>query len=66
MASIEKTICDFFYLKKHVTAKDIPGLRIDKHRLWELTDAKKLRASAQLFKNKRIVHLIEDFIYYHK
>jgi len=66
MAWVEKTICDFFYLKKHLTVKDIPELRIDTSHLWELTNVDKLKKCAKEFKNKRIVLLINDFISYHK
>ncbi|HRX63792.1 MAG TPA: hypothetical protein P5060_01675 [Candidatus Absconditabacterales bacterium] len=66
IASVEKTICDFFYLKKHLDKEDIAELRIDRYRLWELTNQDNLRKCAKLFKNKRIIELIEDFISYNK
>jgi len=64
IASVEKTICDFFYLKKHITIQDIPELRIDKYHLWELTNPEKLLSCAKLFKNKRILTIIKSFISY--
>ena len=62
LADVEKTICDFFYLKPHLTEEDFSELRINEYRLWELTTPEKLQQCADAFKVVRISSLIQHFI----
>ncbi|GHW02595.1 hypothetical protein AGMMS50249_3810 [candidate division SR1 bacterium] len=62
IATVEKTICDFFYLKPHLTENDFAELRIDNFHLRELTTPAKLQLCADSFKVKRLSKIIQLFI----
>lgn len=62
LATIEKTVCDFFYLKKQLTKTDFSDLRFDVDHLRKLTTKEKLLECAKKFWNQRVLHLVSDFI----
>lgn len=64
IASPEKLICDFFYLKPNLKKSDIQELRIDFDSLYQITTKEKIKACAEKFKNKRLSNIISDFILY--
>ena len=62
IATVEKTLCDFFYLKWKMTKKDLEELRIDIYHLKGLTNKTKLLATAKQFKNKNVLEMIQLLI----
>jgi len=62
LASVEKAVCDFFYLKPHVKETDFTGLRIDSDCLRSLTTPERLQACANAFKVQRLAKIISLFI----
>jgi predicted transcriptional regulator of viral defense system len=62
LAQVEKAICDFFYLKPHLTEQDFSELRIDRNRLWELTTPQQLQACAIAFQHSRLLKTLTAFI----
>ncbi len=64
LATVEKTICDFFYLKPWNIQKDFQELRIDTHELKKLTNKDQILDCATKFRNKKLLLTIQDFITY--
>ena len=64
MASVEKLLCDFFYLKPNMDDNDIKELRIDFELLKTLTTKELLLDCAKKFKNKRVYDTMNKFISY--
>lgn len=64
LATVEKTICDFFYLKPWNTQKDFQELRIDTHELQKLTNKNQLLKCAIAFNHKKLLPTIQDFTTY--
>lgn len=64
LATPEKLICDFFYLKPNLKKSDIPELRIDFDLLYQLTTRENIESCAKKFNNKRLSNIISDFISY--
>jgi len=64
IATPEKLICDFFYLKPKLKKSDIKDLRIDFDLLYKLTTREKILQCAKKFNNNRLIKIISDFITY--
>lgn len=64
LANIEKTICDFIYLKPKMSKSDIEELRIDFNLLKTLTTKEKLLACSKRFNSKKVDSTIHYFISY--
>jgi len=67
IASIEKSLLDFFYLHSDLkTKQDFESLRINQEMILEQVDEKKLFKSLEKYNQKRLTHRINDFWSYMK
>jgi predicted transcriptional regulator of viral defense system len=67
MASIEKTLLDYFYLHSDIeTKQDFDSLRINKEMFFEQTDEKKLMSFLERFNQKKLTRRINTFWSYMK
>ena len=60
IASIEKTVLDYFYLNPHIT--DFSTLRINAELLWEQLDENKFYIYLEKFSQKRLTKTINRFM----